>query len=64
MAIETGSGASGSDSDWVFMHTRIEMDNPYGYDRYGFAWEHVPAGGAAHLDYGCGDGRFLVGLGN
>ena len=40
------------------------MDNPYGYDRYGFAWEHVPAGGAAHLDYGCGDGRFLVGLGN
>jgi len=46
------------------MHTRIAADNPYGRDRYGFAWQHVPAGGVAHLDYGCGDGRFLVGLGN
>lgn len=44
------------------MQTRIEADNPYGYDRYGFAWQQVPAGGAAHLDFGCGDGRFLVGL--
>jgi len=46
------------------MHTRIEADNPFGWDRYGFAWQCVPARGAAHLDYGCGDGRFLVGLGN
>ena len=46
------------------MHTRIEADNPFGWDRYGFAWQHVRAGGAAHLDYGCGDGRFLAGLGN
>jgi ubiquinone/menaquinone biosynthesis C-methylase UbiE len=44
------------------MRTRIEADNPFGCDRYGFAWQHVPAGGAAHLDFGCGDGRFLVGL--
>jgi len=44
------------------MRTKIDADNPYGYDRYGFAWQHVPADGAAHLDYGCGDGRFLVGL--
>jgi ubiquinone/menaquinone biosynthesis C-methylase UbiE len=44
------------------MRTGIEAGNPYGWDRYGFAWEHVPAGGSAHLDYGCGDGRFLVGL--
>lgn len=44
------------------MHTRIEPDNPCGYDRYGFAWQHVPAGGAAHLDFGCGDGRFLAAL--
>lgn len=44
------------------MHTKIGADNPYGWDRYGFAWQHVPGGGAAHLDYGCGDGRFLVGL--
>jgi SAM-dependent methyltransferase len=44
------------------MHTRIDADNPYGLDRYGFAWQHVPAGGVAHLDFGCGDGRFLVGL--
>lgn len=46
------------------MHTKIEPDNPYGCDRYGFAWQYVPAGGAAHLDFGCGDGRFLVGLKN
>jgi SAM-dependent methyltransferase len=44
------------------MRTEIEVINPYGYDRYGFAWQHVPAGGTAHLDYGCGDARFLVGL--
>ncbi len=35
------------------------LDNLSGYDRYAYAWEHVPAGGAAHLDFGCGDGRFL-----
>jgi len=46
------------------MHTKIDADNPYGWDRYGFAWQQVPAGGVAHLDYGCGDGRFLVGLRN
>jgi SAM-dependent methyltransferase len=46
------------------MHTGITADNPFGWDRYGFAWQHVPAGGAAHLDYGCGDGRFLVRLGD
>jgi SAM-dependent methyltransferase len=44
------------------MHTRLEPDNPYGCNRYGFAWHHVPAGGAAHLDFGCGDGRFLKAL--
>jgi SAM-dependent methyltransferase len=44
------------------MRTQIEAGNPYGWDRYGFAWQHVPAGGSAHLDYGCGDGQFLVGL--
>lgn len=26
------------------MHTRISPENPYGYGRHGFAWEHVPAG--------------------
>jgi SAM-dependent methyltransferase len=41
------------------MRTRSEQNNPGGCDRYGFAWQHVPAGGAAHLDFGCGDGRFL-----
>jgi SAM-dependent methyltransferase len=44
------------------MHTKIEAGNPYGWDRYGFAWQHVPTGGLAHLDYGCGDGRFLAAL--
>ena len=41
------------------MHTKINQDNPHGYDRWGFAWEHVPAEGAAHLDFGCNDGAFL-----
>ncbi len=44
------------------MHVGIMADNPFGWDRYGFAWQHVAAGAVAHLDYGCGDGRFLVGL--
>ena len=44
------------------MRTRLGSDNPFGCDRYGFAWQHVPAGGAAHLDYGCGNGRFLLSL--
>jgi SAM-dependent methyltransferase len=44
------------------VHTRITSDNPFGHDRYGFAWQHVPAGGTAHLDFGCGDGRFLAAL--
>lgn len=44
------------------MRTKIEPGNPFGCDRYGFAWQHVPAGGSAHLDFGCGDGRFLASL--
>jgi len=44
------------------MHTGIEPDCPFGYDRYAFAWHHVPANGTAHLDFGCGDGRFLAAL--
>ncbi|MBN2129872.1 MAG: class I SAM-dependent methyltransferase [Sedimentisphaerales bacterium] len=44
------------------MHTRIEPDCPFGYDRYAFAWYHVPADASAHLDFGCGDGRFLAAL--
>jgi len=41
------------------MHTRISPDNPHGYNRYGFAWEQVPRGSLAHLDFGCHDGAFL-----
>lgn len=41
------------------MHTKLSPDNPYGYNRQGFAWEHVPAGQAAHLDFGCAEGQFL-----
>jgi SAM-dependent methyltransferase len=44
------------------MHTTIEANNPFGCDRYGFAWEHVPTNGATHLDFGCGDGRLLAAL--
>jgi len=41
------------------MHTKIGPDNPYGYNRWGFAWEYVPEGATAHLDFGCHDGAFL-----
>jgi len=44
------------------MNTRITSDNPYGYNRYGFAWQNVPEGGQAHLDFGCYDGAFLATL--
>lgn len=45
------------------MHTALSPDNPHGFNRYGFAWEKVPAGGPAHLDFGCFDGKFLDSLG-
>lgn len=41
------------------MRTKISSDNPHGYNRWGFAWEHVAEGAAAHLDFGCHDGAFL-----
>ena len=41
------------------MHTKISSDNPHGHNRWGFAWEYVPEGGGAHLDFGCHDGAFL-----
>jgi len=41
------------------MHTEISSDNPHGHNRYGFAWEYVPWGGVAHLDFGCHKGTFL-----
>ncbi|UCD28777.1 MAG: class I SAM-dependent methyltransferase [Planctomycetota bacterium] len=44
------------------MKTRISSDNPFGYNRYGYAWEHVPTDGAAHLDYGCYGGNLLNSL--
>jgi len=44
------------------MRTRPSPDNPYGYSRWGFAWEHVPRAGRGHLDFGCGDGAFLASL--
>jgi len=46
------------------MHTKLDAHNPYGCDRYGFAWQHVPVEATAHLDFGCGDGRFLRSLKN
>ncbi len=44
------------------MRTRLHRENPHGHDRYGFAWEHVPAGSEAHLDFGCYRGAFLDSL--
>jgi len=44
------------------MHTRLSSKNPYGYNRYGFAWEYVPANQGTHLDFGCHQGKFLYAL--
>ena len=44
------------------MDTRIEADNPYRYDRYGYAWHYVPADSQSHLDFGCGRGSLLEAL--
>jgi len=41
------------------MHTKINPNNPYRYDRWCFAWEYVPSGAGAHLDFGCNNGEFL-----
>ena len=40
------------------MKTTISANNPFSYDRYGFAFENLPARGRC-LDYGCGDGSFM-----
>jgi len=44
------------------MRTRICSKNPFGADRYGFAWEQVRYQGRAHLDLGCYEGMFLDSL--
>jgi ubiquinone/menaquinone biosynthesis C-methylase UbiE len=44
------------------MHTKISSDNPYGYNRFGFAWECVSRAADAHLDFGCCTGVFLNSL--
>jgi len=44
------------------MRTRLCADNPFGFNRKGFAWEKVLAGTEAHLDVGCFHGRFLASL--
>jgi SAM-dependent methyltransferase len=44
------------------MHTKISSANPYGHNRWGFAWECVPRRTDAHLDFGCYDGHFLSAL--
>jgi SAM-dependent methyltransferase len=55
--------AEPASEDGACMRTQISPGNPYGLDRFGFAWEHLPVGGRAHLDFGCFDGRFLASLG-
>jgi len=40
------------------MKTVISGENPFGFTRYGFAFEHIGAG-ARCLDFGCHDGWFL-----
>ena len=40
------------------MKTKLSPGNPFGYSRYGFAYEFINDG-AKCLDYGCYDGKFI-----
>jgi ubiquinone/menaquinone biosynthesis C-methylase UbiE len=40
------------------MKSKIYEKNPFGHDRYGFAFENIPEVGVC-LDYGCYDGEFI-----
>jgi ubiquinone/menaquinone biosynthesis C-methylase UbiE len=40
------------------MKTSLSPENPFGYDRYGFAFENMVPGSRC-LDYGCYDGKFM-----
>jgi len=44
------------------VRTGLSPDNPFGFDRFGYAWEKIPRSGRRHLDFGCGAGRFLGSL--
>lgn len=46
------------------MKCKLSDNNPFKYNRYGFAWENVPDGASAHLDVGCYAGSFLDKLRN
>jgi len=41
------------------MKTKITPENPFRYDRYGFAWQTTPPNSQGHLDFGCYHGSFL-----
>jgi len=40
------------------MKTIVSVNNPFGCNRYGFAFEHIEENGK-YLDYGCYDGWFI-----
>lgn len=44
------------------MRTPLSQRNPFEPGRSAFAWEHVPEGSSAHLDFGCYEGVFLDSL--
>ncbi len=46
------------------MRTEISPDCPHTYSPHIYAWQQVPPGSAAHLDFGCNDGTFLASLGS
>lgn len=40
------------------MNTKLSINNPFGHNRYGFAFEHLVSDSKC-LDYGCYDGKFI-----
>lgn len=44
------------------MRTPLSDRDPFKCGRSAFAWEHVPEGSTAHLDFGCYEGVFLDSL--
>ncbi len=44
------------------MRTEISPECPHSYSPHVYAWQQVPPDTAAHLDFGCNNGKFLASL--
>lgn len=62
VSVLLGHSKDGTSIGATALNTPIDTTNPFGYNRKGFAWEHIPASSLRHLDFGCYDGQLLHAL--